>query len=172
MVNLATMLIAEPNGLWDKLFSIFGKNLGNFAVGIILLTLIIKLLMYPLEVWNKRSTGKLTNFQIIHGEEIEKIKKRYPNQSVQNQKIGELYRKYNFNPSGACLPSLIFLVLSFVLYPSIFGTSTNFSKYKTENQYIQVRQEYIITANNLTVEEFKENTKDLNDKDLEIYLND
>jgi YidC/Oxa1 family membrane protein insertase len=89
--------------------------IGNYAVSIILLTLLVKLLILPLDIKQKKQTLKTTELQV----KIADIKKRYPAKEKQNEKIQELYRAENVKPMGGCLTSLISLPILIALIGAV-----------------------------------------------------
>ena len=85
---------------------------GDVGFSIIIVTLIIKLVLYPL-------TKKSIKSQILMKRmepEIKLIKKEYPNKEEQAKKTFELYKKYGTNPFSGCLVVLIQLPVIFALY--------------------------------------------------------
>lgn len=101
--------------LW--LISYFYSIMGNFGLAIMLVTLTLKLLMYPLANKSFISMNKMKTLQ----PKIEQIKNKYPEDKVKfNQEIMELYKKERVNPAAGCLPLLIQIPLFFSLYKVIF----------------------------------------------------
>lgn len=83
---------------------LFYKIIPNYGVGIILTTLLIKLILYPLTKRSMQSTAKMSELS----PKLEEIRNRYPNDpQKQNLAMSELYRKEKINPMGGCLPLLI-----------------------------------------------------------------
>jgi YidC/Oxa1 family membrane protein insertase len=86
---------------------------GNWGVAIIIITLIVKGLMYPLTKIQYESMAKMRNLK----PKIEEIQSRYKDD---RQKMGpammELYRKEKVNPMGGCLPMLIQMPIFLALY--------------------------------------------------------
>ncbi len=156
MANLA-MLAVAPNGLWEKIIFAFNGAVKNYALAIILLTLCIKLIMLPLDFINRRSSAKMTEVQQTLGPKIAEIEKRYPDKAVQNQKIGELYKKEGFNPMGSCLPMLIVMILSMAIFFTLFGGLNKMASYKITDQFEKLQMAYVTdyckTEKSLTDEE-------------------
>jgi len=95
--------------LLDKLYRYFG----NFGVAIILATVVIRALLFPLANHQFKSMGKMKKVQ----PEMERIKKLHPDdQQRQQQEIMELYKREKVNPLTGCLPMLIQLPILFSLY--------------------------------------------------------
>ncbi len=108
---------------------------GHYALAIIIFTIVIKLLLYPLTHAQNKSMKAMQEMQ----PEIDEIKKKYPNdQNKQNQLTMELYQKYKINPFMGCLPLLIQLPILF----GLFAVLRDPVKYvfKTEAAYMAVDQ--------------------------------
>lgn len=93
---------------------------GNFAVSIILFTVLMRMVLLPLDLKAKASTKKMAELQ----PEIEKINKKYKNDpDKKNQKTLELYQKHKINPLGGCLPMLLQLPIFFALLAALRAIS-------------------------------------------------
>ncbi len=102
---------------------ILGLNLSNrvthnYGVDIILLTILIKIIFYPLSVKSYKSMKKMQELQPI----IKKLKEKYPNDKQKlNQEMMDIYRTRGVNPMGGCLPMIIQLPVFFALYRGLCG---------------------------------------------------
>ncbi len=77
---------------------------GNYAVAIILFTLVVKLILLPLDIKQRSSMRKMTALN----PKIEEINRKYEKDpEKKNMKTMELYRKEKVNPMSGCLPILI-----------------------------------------------------------------
>ena len=86
---------------------------GSYGISIIILTVIIKLILFPFSISQIRSTRKMKELQ----PQIEELKKRYKDDKEQlNIKTMELYRENKYNPFSGCLPLLIQLPIIFSLF--------------------------------------------------------
>jgi len=93
--------------------------LGNYVLALILLTIIVRLLTYPLTRQQQRSTRRMQELQ----PEIEKIRKKYENDREQlAAKQMELYKKHGVNPAGGCLPTVIQFPILIGFYRAITQT--------------------------------------------------
>jgi YidC/Oxa1 family membrane protein insertase len=92
----------------------FLKNwIGNFALAILALTVLVKMLMFPLI---RKSSTAMAGMKKLQPE-IERLKKMYPDDAMKrNQEVMGLYKKYKINPAGGCLPILIQIPVFFALY--------------------------------------------------------
>ncbi len=88
----------------------------NWGVSIILLTVLIKLLFFPLSAASYRSMAKMR----LVAPKLEKIKKQYGDDREQlNRAMMELYKTEKINPLGGCLPVIIQIPVFIALYWSI-----------------------------------------------------
>lgn len=98
-----------------KLSSMIG--LPYYGVAIILFTIIIKVLMYPLAWKQMVSMRKMTALQ----PKMKEIQKKYGNDKQKmNQKVMELYSKEKVNPYAGCLPILVQLPILWAFYRTLF----------------------------------------------------
>jgi YidC/Oxa1 family membrane protein insertase len=93
---------------------------GNWGWSIIILTIVIKLVFYPLNAKAGRSMAQMK----VLGPKMEKLKQLYGDDRQKlNQAMMELYRTEKINPLGGCLPILVqipvFIALYWVLLASI-----------------------------------------------------
>ena len=90
---------------------------GNFGVGIIILTFFIRILMFPLA--NK--SFKSMNAMRILTPEIQRIKDRYKDdRQKMNQEMFAMYKEKKINPAAGCLPILVQIPIFFALYKVLF----------------------------------------------------
>ncbi len=86
---------------------------GNVGLAVIVLTIIVKLILFPLAQKSIISQAKLKSLE----PEIERIKKQYAdNKEEQARKTFELYKINNVNPFSGCLLVLVQLPIIFALY--------------------------------------------------------
>ena len=89
----------------------------NFGVGIIILTIFIRVLLFPLA--NK--SFKSMNSMRILTPEIQRIRERYKDdRNKMNQEMFALYKEKKINPAAGCLPILIQIPIFFALYKVLF----------------------------------------------------
>jgi YidC/Oxa1 family membrane protein insertase len=92
---------------------------GNFGLAILLLTVILKLLFFPLANKSYRSMARMKELQ----PKIMALKERYSDDKLKmNQEVMELYKREKINPMAGCLPMLIQIPVFFALYKVLFVT--------------------------------------------------
>jgi len=97
----------------------FFHLVGNFGIAILIVTVIVKLLFFPLANKSYASMAKMKAVQ----PQMAMIKERYANDRVkQQQAMMELYKKEQINPVAGCLPIAIQIPVFFSLYKVLFIT--------------------------------------------------
>lgn len=95
------------------------KLVGNFGIAILLLTVVIKGLFFPLANKSYRAMSKLKKLQ----PEMTKIKERFgDDRERMNKEMMELYKREKANPASGCLPVFIQIPVFFSLYKVLFVT--------------------------------------------------
>jgi len=93
-----------------------GLDSNSWGVSIIVLTLTIKLLTFPLTKTQLESTQKMQALQPT----LKEVQAKYQsNPEVMNQKIAELYKDNNVNPLAGCLPSIVQIPVFIGLYRAV-----------------------------------------------------
>lgn len=88
----------------------------DFGVAVILLTVVVRMILWPLQSQTLRNQKALNKVQ----PEVNKIRAKYKNDPVKmNSMMMELYKEKEVNPFSSCLPSLIQLPLLFALFYAI-----------------------------------------------------
>jgi YidC/Oxa1 family membrane protein insertase len=92
---------------------------GNFGVAILIITVLIKIVFFPLANKSYASMAKMKAVQ----PEMMAIRERFADDKVkQQQAMMELYKKEKVNPVAGCLPMLIQVPVFFALYKVLFVT--------------------------------------------------
>ena len=107
-------------GVVIPVFTFLGKFISNYGIIILLLTLFIKLVLFPLTYKSYRSQAVMR----VLAPEIKEINDKYPgteNAMTRQQKTMALYSKAGANPMSGCLPMLLqmpVLIAMFAFFPS------------------------------------------------------
>jgi len=107
-------IIAKPC-LW--LMNLFYSVIPNYGVAIIILTILVKLLLWPLGQKSYKSMSEMKKIQPLMKEIREKYK---DDKQRMNQEVMGLYRTYKINPLGGCLPMVVQLPFFFALYRMLY----------------------------------------------------
>lgn len=91
------------------MFDFFHRFIGNFGLIILLMTLVIKMVVFPLTYKSFSSSAKISALK----PEIDKLNEKYPHKDNQQeqlkkqQAIMNLYKRAGASPMGGCLPTLL-----------------------------------------------------------------
>lgn len=106
--------------LLNWLYQLTGSaGVPNYGIAIILLTILIKMALYPLT--NKQMKSMLSMQQLQP--KVKEIQNKWKAKDPQKmqQMIMELYKENNVNPAAGCLPLLVQMPILFALYKSLFA---------------------------------------------------
>ena len=99
------------------LLDILSGYLGNFGLAILAVTVMVKLLFFPLANKSYRSMSEMKKLQ----PKIMELKERFAEDKQRmNQEMMELYRREKVNPASSCLPIVIQIPVFFALYKVLF----------------------------------------------------
>jgi YidC/Oxa1 family membrane protein insertase len=92
---------------------------GNYGVAIILLTLLLKLLTFPLTYKSMKSMKEMARLQ----PQLQKLRDKYKDdKQALNQEMLVLMRSHGYNPVAGCLPILIQMPIFFALYRVLYSS--------------------------------------------------
>lgn len=102
--------IAKPLGwLLGGLYDL----VGSYGIAIVIFTVIVKLLLYPLYAKQMKSTVAMSKIQ----PKVKALQSKYQNDKNElNARLAELYKEEGINPAGGCLPMLIQMPIIFGLF--------------------------------------------------------
>jgi YidC/Oxa1 family membrane protein insertase len=125
LTNMELIKVANTSGIlapletllkWVLMF--FYKIIPNYGVAIILLTLLVKAVMFPL---TRKSSEATLRMQAL-SPKIKDLQDKYKdNPQKLNQEMAEFYKKEGYNPMSGCLPMLIQIPIFFAMY-NLFNT--------------------------------------------------
>lgn len=118
------------------IIELFGSYVG---LGIIVFTLVLKLITLPLDIYSKSKMRKNSLKMEKMRPQLEKLQKQYQNdQQTYNMKMMELYKKNGYSMFGACLPMIVTLVIFFF----VLGAFTSYSQYSNVRLYNDMGNSY------------------------------
>lgn len=123
---------SESTGFWDRyiifnfsqiiiwLSNLFG---GNYGVGIIAFTLVVRIILLPVTYYQTKSSRKMTDIQ----PELKTLQEKHSSKDAETQELlrtetAKLYEDAGVNPAAGCLPLLIQMPVLIALYQSISRT--------------------------------------------------
>jgi len=108
-------IVAKPM-LWGMNFS--NRLTHNYGIDIILLTILIKIIFYPLSLKSYKSMKEMQKLQPT----IMKLREKYKDEREKlNREMMDIYKKKGINPLGGCLPMVIQIPVFFALYKVLIG---------------------------------------------------
>lgn len=91
---------------------------GNYGLAVILFTVVIRLLMWPLSVSQQRSMKMMQTLQ----PKLKAIQDRYKNDpQTMQRKMMEFYKEHKFNPMSGCFPLLLQMPIFILLYSALMS---------------------------------------------------
>ncbi len=119
-----------------KLIRWLCTSVGVVGVGIILFSLVLKLVTLPLDIYQRISMRK-QNIQMKENQEkMEKLQKQYANdKAAYNQKVMEMYRENGISMFSSCLPLILSMVI-FIVAINAFNTYAQYSNIENYNTMV------------------------------------
>ena len=127
-------LLAKPLG-W--LLTLLYDLVGNYGICLIIVTLIVKLALYPVYKKQIFSTAGMMDIQ----PKMQELQRKYANdKETLNQKMAELYKEEGFNPMGGCLP----MIVQMFVIMGLFGLLRNPMLYiADESMYFAIHEGFL-----------------------------
>lgn len=143
-INTLLTTVTWPKGMWEFFIKVFYDGITNYAWAIVVLTIVLKLIMSPLDFMQRRVAMKNTKMQAMLAPELAKLQKQYgANKQILNQKQMELYKKNNYNIFGSCIIMLVNMILTLVIFITFYNGLRNISYFKAQEQYNILKETYI-----------------------------
>ena len=140
-INLICSSWPQDN-FWASVIKLF-DFIGNYAWVIIVFTIILKLVLSPLDFLQKYYTNKTTRMQAKLQPELAKLQKRYgQNQTLLYQKQTELYKKNNFSMKGSCVVMIIYMAVTLTVFLTLFNSLQYISNFKIKDQFETLQTTY------------------------------
>lgn len=112
---------------------------GNVAIGVIVFTIVLKLLTFPFDYFSRASMRKNSVKMEEMRPELEKLQRQYAdNKEMYNRKMMALYKRNGYSMWGACLPTILTLVI-FIVAINAF---TDYSKFQNKTYFYNMSNSY------------------------------
>lgn len=141
---------ADNLGVVGKLVKLMHGWIGNYGWTVVVFTVFLKIIMTPLDIWqrvsSRKSTLRMQKMQPLMAE----IDKRYGSNSQRaNEEKQKLYKKQGFSAFAMCLPMILSMVIFFVMFGglreySTYSSITNFQNLSGtyfDEYYAQVKED-------------------------------
>ncbi|MGD8210229.1 MAG: membrane protein insertase YidC [Desulfobacterales bacterium] len=111
--GMFTVLAKPCVWIMNKLYNV----IPNYGIAIIILTVFIKIILWPLGSKSYKSMSEMKKIQPL----MKDIREKYKNDKKKmNEEVMSLYRTYKINPLGGCLPMVVQLPVFFALYRMLY----------------------------------------------------
>lgn len=121
------------SGYFQSILEWIFSWVGNYGWSIVVFTVIVRLVLLPLDIKSKKSMRAMSKVQ----PKVQALQKKYANdQQKLNQKLNELYRKENVSPMAGCLPMLISLPVLWWM----FGAMRNLGNERTIAMILEIME--------------------------------
>jgi len=126
-------ILAQPLG-W--ILTWLYDLIGNYGIAIVVLTIVVKLFLYPFYKKQIMSTTGMSDMQ----PKMQAIQRKYANdKETMNQKVAELYKEEGVNPMAGCLPMIVQMIIIMGLF-TLLRYPLNYVA--TESMYIAVHESF------------------------------
>ncbi len=98
---------------------LFHEWIPSWGVAILILTVLVKLLLFPLTQWSFKSMASMQRIK----PDMDELKKKFANDRQKlNEEMMALYKRNKVNPMGGCFPMLLQMPIWIALYRSIYSS--------------------------------------------------
>ena len=127
-------IIAKPLGwLMTWLYGI----IGNYALVIIIITTVVKFVLYPVYKNQILTTANMADMQ----PKIQEIQRKYANdKETMNQKLAEFYQEENYNPAKGCMPMIVQMIVIMALFAVLRNPMTYITN---EEMYFAIHESFL-----------------------------
>lgn len=121
--------------------------IGGFSavgVGIIVFSLVLKLVVLPFDIYQRISMRKQNTKMKENQEKMEKLQKQYANdKAMYNQKLMEMYKANGISMFSSCLPMILSLVI-FIVAINAFNAYAQYAAIENYNYMVQAYNEQLL----------------------------
>lgn len=135
----ADTVIKEPSWLWEKLLLHVFTFIGNYGWRVVFFTVCLKLLLCPLDIYQRYKARKNQKITEQLKPQMEKLQKQYAgDKNMLAQKQMQLNKQAGISYFSSCLPSIITMAVMF----SLLGALNEVSQYMNFKEYYEMYNEY------------------------------
>ena len=134
--------VDESLNLVGKLVKAMHGWIGSYGWTVVLFTVFLKLVMLPLDIWQRYSGKKMSAKMSLMQPYIAEIDKRYGTDSQKSmEEKQKLYKKHGYNMGSSCLP----MIVTMAVFMIMFGGLRSYSTYSTVQTFNALSQTYYQT---------------------------
>lgn len=168
-MEMLTNTMFLKTDMWTTIIDFFANWLTNYGWAIIVFTICLKLVLSPLDIMQRVASSKQQRAMSVMQPELEAINQKYAgNKEKINQETANLYKKHKINIGGMCLSMLLPMILTLVVFFSLYGSLRNYGNEKIYASYHQLDVAYVQAETNWA--EDTELDKSLYDNNQEVYI--
>lgn len=161
--GIAISMFGNTYGVSLNFIGVLIKNLilgiGSVGVGIIVFSLILKIIVLPFDVYQRVAMRKQNQKMAENKDKMERLQKQYANdKQMYNQKVMEMYKESGISMFSSCLPMILSMVIFFVA----IGAFNSYSQYSNIENY-----NIMVTKYNTKMSEY---AVDINSDDADFIL--
>ena len=143
MEMLNSLILA--GGLWSTLINWFAKWIVNYGWAIVVFTIVLKLVLSPLDFLQRKGTAKQQRIMAYMQPEINAINEKYKGDKARiNAETNKIYQKYNKGMGGSCATMLITMLLSMVIFFTLYSSIRKFGQEMLYESYKELDDSYTI----------------------------
>ena len=161
--NFSQLLITKA--FWSRCINFFVDFLGNYGWAIILFTIVLKLVLTPIDFIQRKSMKNQMKTQARLQPQMQKLQQQYGNdRAMLNQKMNELYQRNNISLKSTCLPMLVSLIVTSVVFFTLFGALNSIAHSKDSVIFNNVYKAYTSAETTIESNEYLESLEGLTDE--------
>ena len=156
--------------MWGPIINLF-SFIPSYAWMLIVFTIILKIILSPLDFWQRKVSRDSMQKQAKLQPEIEKLQKKYGNnQQMLNQQTMALYKREKYNVVGSCVSMLVNMVITLFVFITLFTALGEISSDKIYKQYTELESTYNTTYEKEFIQEYGLNTTGLSESEIDVLL--
>ena len=141
MLNSVSTILS--GNLWVNLINLFAKWVVNYGWAIILFTIALKLVLSPLDIFQRIASGKQQRVMNAMQPQLQALQQKYANNKEKlNEETNKLYKKYNTGLGGMCIIMLVTMVLNIVIVFTLYNTVRTFGDENMYSSFYELDQTY------------------------------
>ena len=134
----AETAIKQPNWLWELLILHVFDFIANYGWRVVFFTLCLKLLLSPLDIYQRNMARKNQKITERLKPQMEKLQKQYTDRTILAQKQMQLNKQAGFSYFSSCLPAIVTMAVMF----SLLGALNEVSQYMNFKEYYELYNRY------------------------------
>lgn len=134
----ADTVIKEPSWMWEKILLHLFAFIQNYGWRVVFFTLCLKLLLSPLDIYQRYKARKNQKITEKLQPQMEKLQKQCTDRTVLAQKQMQLQKQAGFSYMSSCLPAIVTMAVMF----SLLGALTQVSQYMNFKEYYDMYNVY------------------------------